>query len=282
MNSRRKVVSPTQHPVLVATDLSARSDRAVDRAVFLAEQWGVRLKVVHVFEAEPWSELDYTRIGEAAVRAVLPDPTKDVDILLLDGSAPTAIVKAAKENECGLIVTGVARHNNLGDYITGTAVDHIVRHASQPVLIVKQRSREPYRSVVVATDFSDCSGEALVAAAGLFPDAMFHLVHAYHVPYAGWLDDEETREEFKQIAEKEMDVFLERCNLPESVQERVRPEFVYGGPGTAVLRAVKQIAPDLVVLGTHGRGSLAHATIGSTASHLLRNLRVDTLMVRGN
>lgn len=43
----------TQGPprsILLATDLSARSDRALDRAALLAKQWHSHLTILHVFE----------------------------------------------------------------------------------------------------------------------------------------------------------------------------------------------------------------------------------------
>jgi nucleotide-binding universal stress UspA family protein len=44
-------------PIVVATDLTARSDRPLDRAVMLAEQRGTRLVVVHALE-EP-ADIDF-------------------------------------------------------------------------------------------------------------------------------------------------------------------------------------------------------------------------------
>src|SRR3546814_7254277 len=40
------------HSILLATDLSHRCDRALDRAVQLAQQWSARLLVVHAVEKE--------------------------------------------------------------------------------------------------------------------------------------------------------------------------------------------------------------------------------------
>ena len=130
-------------PILVATDLSARSDRAIDRATFLAQQWGVRLFVLHALE--PGSRLEAKpELAEQAIRAALPDPEADVGIVPAIGPAPTVIVEAAASAGCGLIVTGVARFNHVSDFLIGTAVDHVIRHATAPVLVVKQRPHGPY------------------------------------------------------------------------------------------------------------------------------------------
>jgi nucleotide-binding universal stress UspA family protein len=39
--------------LLLATDLSARCDRALERAVSLASQWQAQLTVLHAFEEAP-------------------------------------------------------------------------------------------------------------------------------------------------------------------------------------------------------------------------------------
>ncbi|KHK92603.1 universal stress protein [Novosphingobium malaysiense] len=267
------------HPILVATDLSARSDRAVDRAVFMASQRDARLIVLHA--TERGSRLDeHQELAEKTIRAVLPDPSADIEIVSSAGSAPKLIVEAAKSAECSLIVTGVARFNTMGDFFTGTAVDHIVRHADAPVLVVKQRCHDRYRSMLVATDYSSCSRAALVTAAEMFPDATIQLVHAYHVPYEGWLRDEANRQAATQEAEKDLKAFLADPAIPQTVRTRTRLRIGYGGTTRVVAEMALEDEVDLVVIGTHGRGGLIHATIGSMAESLLESVQPDTLMVR--
>lgn len=266
-------------PILVATDLSARSDRAVDRATLLARQWGVRLIVLHALESGSRLEAK-PELAEEAIRAVLPDPTADVGIIPAIGSAPTMIAEAAAQADCGLVVTGVARFNHVGDYLTGTAVDHVVRHATAPVLVVKQRPHKPYASILVATDYSSCSRHALLAAARLFPEATLHLVHAYQVPYESWLGSEAAKQEVTETAQAELDVFVQDAAIPDSVRSRLSARLGYGECQAAVRAAADEVGADLVVLGTHGRSGFMPAVIGSIAASLLRCLPQDTLMVR--
>ena len=266
-------------PVLVATDLSARCDRAVDRAVVLADYWRVRLKVVHVLEAGS-KAAEELALAKESVRSVLPDPGADVDILLPAGSAPEEIASAASETGSGIVVTGVARYNHVGDYLLGTAVDHVVRNADVPVLVVKQRPHGQYGRMLVATDLSDCSRAALLEAAELFPDAAINLIHAYHVPYEGWLNSEEVRTEIGDEAQQAMSAFLNDPALSDALRERITAKLDYGETATVVAKALEDSAADLVVLGTHGHGGLVHATIGSTAESLLSWVKPDTLMVR--
>ena len=266
-------------PVLVATDLSARSDRAVDRAALLARQWGVRLLVFHALEAGSQLE-DEPELAERAIRAVLPNPMDDVAIVPAIGPAPVMIAQTAEQADCGLIVTGVARLNHVGDYLTGTAVDHVVRHATVPVLVVKQRPHRSYASILVATDFSDCSRLALLTVAQLFPDAALHLVHAYHVPYDAWTPSEAVRQEVMRETQEELDAFAQDPAIPDTVQARITPHLGYGELLSVVRKTAEDVAADLVAVGTHGRSGFVHAIIGSMAEEILRSVSADTLMVR--
>lgn len=264
--------------VLVATDLSARCDRAVDRALVLAEQLNAVVELLHVVEQN-----DEGR-DEAGARervlAILPAEAREPEILLVSGSVPEAIARTVDERGSALILTGVARRNSIGDYCLGTAVDHIVRNAKVPVLVVKQRPHSPYARLLVATDLSTCSRQALVQAAEMFPDAVLHLVHAYHVPYEAWLTSNDVREEVREQAQRELDAFVNDAHLPDAVRGRLQARLGYGETGQVIAKALDETGADLVVLGTHGKSGFAHATIGSHAESLLSWLTVDTLMIR--
>lgn len=265
--------------ILVATDLSARSDRAVDRAVFLAYQWTARLIVLHAVERGSRLETKPDKV-ERAIRAVLPNPDADVDIVPVLGPAPAMITQTAEKSGCALIVTGVARYNQIGDFFVGTAVEHIVRHASAPVLVVKQRSRGRYRKILVTTDYSSCSRAALIKAADMFPDAELHLLHVYHVPYETWLNSDEVKREVKEEEEANLDAFLNDPAIPAGVRQRTTASLGYGETTSVVSQVAEEIGADMVAIGTHGRSGFVHAVIGSMAESLLCYVPLDTLMVR--
>lgn len=266
-------------PILVATDLSARSDRAVDRATLLARQWGVRLIVLHALERGSYLE-DRPELIDAAIRSSLPDPLADVGIVPAIGPAPAMITQASTQTGCSLIVTGVARFNQIGDYFIGTAVDHVVRHARAPVLVVKQRPHRSYDTIVIATDYSRCSLQALLKAAELFPGAALHLVHAYHVPYESWARSEDVKEGVSREAQAQLDDFVQDPAIPDAVRARLTARLGYGETHSVVWEAADATDADLVVLGTHGRSGLIPAFIGSMAESLLQSIPYDTLMVR--
>lgn len=268
----------SESPIAVATDLSARSDRAVDRALQLGEEFGCRVTIVHVLQSGSSSALDLER-AETKVRSVLPDPEADIDILLPSGSPPKAIALAGTKLEARMIVAGVARFNQIGDYFLGTAVDHVIRHSTIPVLVVKQRPHEPYRNILVPVDFSDYSKTALMTAARLFPRRTLDVLHAYHVPYEAWQKSDYIRQETRDLTQKKLDEFLADPNIPDEVKTRLRGHIAYGDIGTVMASSIDELTPDLIVMATHGDAGFRHATIGSIASSLLEWVDPDTLIV---
>lgn len=271
----------TEPPIiLAASDLSARSDRAVERAIALADALHGVAVLCHVVAPEAADADDPERLRQR-VRAALPDPGADIEIMLASGPVPEAIARQAAAIGPQLIVAGVARYNSLGDYFTGTTVDHLVHHARAPVLVVKQRAHRRYDRVLVAVDFSECSAAALVQATRLFPTAELHLVHAYHVPYEGWQKSDYIKDATRSEQEGLLSDFLDRAGLSEDQRSRIATHLEYGDVAEAVRRAIAQTDPALLVMGTHGRGALAHAAMGSIASSLLRWVDCDCLLVKG-
>ncbi|KSB90485.1 hypothetical protein AS593_13480 [Caulobacter vibrioides] len=262
------------HPVrsiLVATDLAPRSDRAVDRALELGREWNAEVHVVHAIERDaPTTALD--------VRRALPDPGAKAAVSLPYGPAPKAITDTAREIGADLLVIGVARYNHLGDYLLGTAVDHVVRNAPCPVLVVKQRPHGPYQRPLIASDFSRGAKAALLGAAALFPQARLHLVHAYHVPFESRIKSEDIRDIARSEARQKLDALL--AELPQDVRARIEPHLGAGEPGTVLENVAGRVWPDLVVIGARGVSGLMQAAIGSVASSLLERTGVDTLVIK--
>src|SRR5690606_2887123 len=154
--------------------------------------------------------------------------TENANIILKSGSAPAQIAKAAQEIGSSLILTGVARFNDVGDYVLGTAVEHVIRHSVVPVLVVKRRPISEYCSIVVATDLSEPSLRALIVTAEMFPKARLILTHAFLGPSEAWLKSEEMRRQCDRASERELETFLSAGNLPPSVRSRITSTFGYG------------------------------------------------------
>lgn len=266
----------TEGSILAATDLSARGDRAIDRALHLGGALGLPVRVVHIVEGRS-SEEERPRL-EQAVRSALPDPAAEVEIILASGSPPAEIANIANDGDAALIVTGMARFNAIGDYFLGTSVDALIRKARKPVLVVKQRAHFPYRRILCATDFSERSIHALRATLALFPDADIMLLNAYHVGFEGWQRDGYVKDETQAAAREDLDRFVASLKLSPEDRARIEPRLGYGDPDAVVVEEAARSNPDLVVAGTRGSG-LRQVTLGSTASSILEHAVTDTMVV---
>lgn len=272
-------MSDTNAPILVATDLSARSDRAIDRAIGLADQISCPVTVAHVLQAKATKGQDLAAIEEQ-VREALPEGGSDVRIALLHGSPPAALAQEADAIGAQLIVAGVARYNQLRDYFLGTAIDYLLRKAPVPVLVIKQRAKKPYRRIMVPIDLSKSSKPALQIAAKLFPEAQIIVLHAYAIGFEGSGTPDHVLAELREQNEAELAEYLASPELAELKGRNLETRVVKGGTESCVAGAIDELKPDLVILGTQGSGGLRHLTTGSKANSMLSWIEVDTLVVR--
>lgn len=263
--------------VLVATDLTARSDRPLDRAAILADQLGASVTVAHVIEG-PGFDREQDEAITRAIRTSLPSALADATVVSDHGPAPKILSRLAAAENAALIVTGAGRYNGLSDFFLGTAVDHLVRNTEQPVLVVKRRATGPYRSILLATDYSDGALQAFQSALDLFPDATFEVVNAYRVPFETRAPSPDTAEAARDEAEAEMSAFIARAAPLRS--DAVRTHVLKGDVETVVEQCVARTTPDLVVIGSHGHSGWVQATLGGQASTLLKRLPSDVLVVR--
>jgi nucleotide-binding universal stress UspA family protein len=277
--------------ILLATDLSARSDRTLDRAVQLAGQWSSELVVLNVLEASPAPDMALAMIygeegvsNEQIVQRELQQDIAGLDIQpivkIARGDAAESIRTIAVDNDCDLIVTGMARNETFGRFLLGTTVEKLVRMVYQPLLVVRNRPRKPYRKVVVATDFSDSSRHALHAAAQFFPDCELIIYHACKIPLSGLADGISTDRVGDDVTRNECAVFLENSVLSDDLRKRLKVVVEYGVLETTLTHYVRKNAVDLVVMGTHGRSGLMSILLGSLVARMLNWLPCDTMIVR--
>lgn len=265
--------------LLLASDLSARSDRPTDRAFLLAEQLLAALVILHVVEKDEGLEGIKEGVRDAII--AIAGHRGDVEVEIRQGAVQEEVLRLVEERSAALVITGVARLNHIRDYFLGTAVDHLVRHAPVPTLVVKQRALQPYRRLLVATDFSENARQALETALRLFPDAAIIVWHNCHATYEGWLNQEEMAVELRREAEEDMARFVASLAFDRGAYRHIETAIGMGELHRSADQTLREGDFDLLVLGTHGRGGFAHATIGSRAAELLQVVACDTLMVRG-
>jgi nucleotide-binding universal stress UspA family protein len=278
--------------ILLATDLSCRCDRALDRSTRLAKQWGARLMVLHVLDPDQqflenlrsvdrptWRRPNRVFSIEAQVRRDLLEDLTNFDVRVEEGDPAVVIDEIARMQECDLIVTGVARDEPFGRNFLGATVDRLVRRTPVPILIVKSRMK-PYREIVVATDFSESSRHALNAATSFFPDNPLTLLHTFEVPFAGLLDERDESDEYRAMIDESARKFLSASELTDEQRSRVNVMIEQGVPELVIRAYMLDMNVNLVITGTHGTSIVFEVLIGSTAKRILESTPGDALLIR--
>ncbi len=285
---------PQIDSILVATDLSARSDRAIARAAELAATTRARLTVVHVIDDDlPKSVVQHLSVAaKAEIETSLSKLDKarqnDASIHVLTGAADRDIVGTAEAWEADLVVMGVHRNEDGRRPLTGTTLERVVRTGRSPVLVVKDLTDGPYQRALIATDFSVHARRALRVASVIAPDSARHLVHAYHVPFTGLHPSESLRQSVQETHEAELAAFV-REELAALIHSAL-PEDEAGAPLDAqaiagdvhgvIYGEIQRLEPDLLVLGTHGRTGVAQLMLGSVAAEFMNKPPCDVLAVK--
>jgi len=83
--------------------------------------------------------------------------------------------------------------------------------------------------------------------------------------------------EHEQEVQKQLGEWLERLQVERGLIETV--EVLHGSPAPEILRAAERHAVDLVVLGSHGKGALHYAFLGSVAERVVRHADRPVLVV---
>lgn len=272
--------------MLVATDLSIRSDRAVERAAFLAAERKVELTVLHVVDDDipaPLADQAATA-AEAELACVVAGLRQrhgiDAVPLVEFGKPHRKIIEVAERIAAQLLVLGTHREDAAS--FRGTTVDRVIRDGPFPCLVALQRPKEAYRHIVVGVDFSTHARRAVQFALDCFPGAGLTLVHAYHMPYRGLIyagREVSKGDEMRITAEvaKEFAAFLAGIQNRPSGLDCVTEE---GSPHVVVRNRIARHAADLVIVGTHGRTGISRAILGSVAENLLGNPPCDIAVVK--
>ena len=202
------------------------------------------------------------------------------------GEAFDGITRIAKQVAADLIVMGAHRRQILKDIFIGTTVERVIRTGQVPVLMVNSEPADPYTLGLAAVDLSDCSRRALqvARALGFLTKMRVVILHAFDAMAKGMMiyanvdqpKIEEYVSELAQRTRRELGQFLETLDL-QAVQHSVL--LKEGGAAKTIIDVANEIRPDLVVIGTHGRGGVEKVLLGSVAEEILRRLPRDMLVV---
>jgi nucleotide-binding universal stress UspA family protein len=142
--------------------------------------------------------------------------------------------------------------------------------------------------ILVPTDFSPPSDAALATARMLAArfGSSIHLVHVIEDPYTSVAFATEVygymppgvKETWQREAQSHLDELLTDADRTEF---RATTEVLFGSSAAAIVEHARENGMDLIVMGTHGRGAVAHLLLGSVAERVVRTAGCPVLTVRG-
>ena len=277
---------PDIAPILVATDMSNRSDRAMSRAFHIARDLGAPVVVLTVLdEAMPTDLMPelHIRSRERLERFSndLSDGAVAFKIEVQTGDPTHDILAAAAALKPRLLVLGTHRPRPFLDMLRETTVQRIVRLSDVPTLLVTDRDDHDYAHVLVPTDFSPAAAAAARLALTLAPGAQMAAVHALHVPFSGMLAttpaaQHDLEKPFRHDAERADADWRQALAIPGLPPT----DIVLGAALSVVLKRCERGEIDLIAVGAHGRTGAARAILGSLATDLIRDPPCDLLIAR--
>ncbi|CAD5108709.1 universal stress protein [Zestomonas carbonaria] len=278
--------------LLVATDLSSRSDRAVQRAALLAKRFGCEWTLVHVIDDDTprrlieRQKIDAQELLEDRVEGLALIAGQRPRVMVEVGPVEQTINEIAVGTGSELLVLGTHRKSLLREIFIGTSAERIIRSSRLPVLRVASGGEDEYRKVLLAADMSANSAHAIQTsrALGLLGDSELHVVHVFEAFAKGEILMSAAEasivatatREAKAQAEAELSQFLaqQQLDLPAG-QVHVEEGFSV----IELKRSIEELDPDLVVIGTHGRSGFKKLMLGSVAETLLGEVERDILCV---
>lgn len=143
--------------ILVPTDFSQTSKKAVQYALRFAEQFGCDIALLYVVEpatpmvgaplaVEVFTDKDEFSMAEKDLAVLAAESRTNgvhsVTSFVRIGHAPNEIIKAAKELDVDLIVIATHGYTSWRHLCMGSTAERVVRTAPCPVLVVREKEHE--------------------------------------------------------------------------------------------------------------------------------------------
>lgn len=290
----------TLRTIITATDFSAPSRHAAQRAALLARSSGATLTLQHTVGGSALDDLRRWLADDSqAAGAIEADAGQRLEELAAElaraqgitvtthlsiGHPVEQVIRHADEVDAGLVVTGTRGAGFFRGVVVGSTAERIAKRSSRPVLMVRHRPREPYRRVLLPVDFSGASRSAIATARQIAPQAALVLMHAVEAPLEGQLRlagaADALVSRYRESARREAHLRLAALASEAGLgPDRVRLSIQAGAdPWMLIVQEEQEHDCDLVVIGRQGRDVLQEFLLGSTTRRVIAEGGVDVLV----
>lgn len=283
--------------------LSRPSRQALARAIWLAGHTGGKLTIFSALSVSPFIEnylrreltedpYDPAREATALLQKLVDRAGRDgvrARPGLAAGIAWEEICRQVVNNDHDLVIVGTRDLGHVGRVFFGSTGMHLLRYCPCPVWVARPDAYWEHQEILVPSDFSDVSLEALrIAVEGRsLVDTRIHVLHVLEgrVGPPTWYGQIPPQMVADYIAEQHQRA---RHRLHEqlakvgdrSLQQGVMVHVVEGSPDEAILKAIDDFKIDLVVMGTAARTGLGRMVLGNTTERLISHVRCSLIAVK--
>lgn len=286
--------------IVAATDLSAPSRHAADRAARLAKANGATLSLVHTLGATSLDDLRRWLSDSSAPQATIEaDAREQLHGLALElgqrhglnlrehlvtGHPVEAVTRYANEVGADLVVTGTRGAGFFRGVVIGSTAERIAKRSARPVLMVRQTPHQHYRRVLVPVDFSRWSATAIALALQAAPRATLVLMHAVEVPFEGKLRLAgiansvigQYRDAARREAQQKLQELAVHAGLAADRFHAITPDGA--DPWMLIVQQEQEHDCELVVIGRQGRHAMDELLLGSTTRMVMLECTADVLV----
>lgn len=268
--------------ILVATDISERSDRAIERALHLASDHNAKCHVVSVVDdALPVEITDNLALSISQRLETLVNSAADgveTEVTVLRGETVEMLTRFAILHDADLTVLGMHRPRVFLDGFRETTMERLVTTSMVPVLLVRNEVISSYHNALIPISFSPSCVAVKNTVKKLVPAATVSSFHALQTPFLDQTSGSENAEMTQastQNAAKVRDRWVAANALPDGISET---EIVTGSVRLVMEEKLQELKPDLLAIGAHTRTGLAMRRLGAFAADLVRQPPVDLLI----
>ncbi|MTH35104.1 hypothetical protein GL279_10870 [Paracoccus limosus] len=273
---------------LVASDLSARSDAALARALALAaaDQAAGRpahVRLLHVIDEAAGHAAHATDLLAAQVQRVA-GPGAPVQPCTIAGDPDETILAEAEALDAALILMGVPRPRRFPLSLAGTTAERVLSATNRPLAVIRRPAGTAWQRQMLALEDAPASLDLLHRARdlGLIAGADVTVLHATNLPGPDRLRtggmSSVTLQSLDMHAMEELEHRLRR-RWREALASSAHLDFAlrHGPPAPAITGLQASGHFDLVVMGARGHGSLLRNLLGSTSAEIIRDLDTDLI-----
>lgn len=299
-STETKIKAPAQKrislaKILVATDFSPVSDRALDFAASIARAFDSRIYLTHIVTLGAYpmmapetatttetkenlrARVEFDKIARSGRLNGI-----SYEAVLEEGALWAAIESLVEKFGIDLVVLGTHGASGLKKVLLGSGAEEVFRHCHVPVLTVGPAVKEfkptgvEFKKILFATEFGASVEREAAFAVALAQEHEAKLTLLHVIPYL-----EEYSEAAAAAKRKEI-VGQLRELIPAESETWCKPEFlmVVGDPVEEILKCASENEADLIVMGAKKREKLAGYLPHTKAFRVVTAAKCPVLTVR--